>query len=360
MIKIISNVADMTPYESGWNRLAEQAGSPLLSFEWFKACALTLHIKDALHIVIYTEQDQLLAIAPLVKVRRHNTYWLEIMGTSRLCEPADLLAESPEALDILLRGVRSRGYPLILSRVPADSGLHHEYTDTNGRHRALTKLMPSSTSAHIDTRRDWSDFQSRVSSRRRYEMRRKMKRCTKQGNVRFDISCPEPAELEAAYQLAIRVEAASWKFRSGTAMVQRADLQQFFGTYLRLACARKQVRMCFMYIGDNCVAMHIGIRFNDKLWILKLGYDENWSRCSPGILLAEETIRHCFESDYAGYEFLGSHENWQNNWDIQHHKLNTLIVYPLSIRGLVGLSAHVGYAARKRVERNIRSLRRHA
>ncbi|VAW79150.1 hypothetical protein MNBD_GAMMA15-199 [hydrothermal vent metagenome] len=360
MIKIIKHVEDLEPYETGWNRLAELAGNPLLSYEWFKACALTLHLKDALHIVIYVEQDRLLAIAPLVKVRRHNVYWLEIMGASRLCEPTDLLTESPEALGILLRSIRSLGYPLILSRIPADSSLHREYTGANSHHRSLTKSIPASTSAYIDTSGSWKHFEARISSRRRYEMRRKLKRCGKLGDVRFDITSPEPDELETAYQQAIRVEATSWKFRSGTSLAQRADLQQFFKTYLQLACAKKQVRMCFMYIGEHCVSMHIGIGFNATLWILKLGYDENWSRCSPGILLADATIRHCFEQDFTGYEFLGSHESWQNNWGIRQHDLTTLIVYPMSIRGLAGLSAHVGYAARKRVARNIRSLRQHA
>jgi CelD/BcsL family acetyltransferase involved in cellulose biosynthesis len=71
--------------------------------------------------------------------------------------------------------------------------------------------------------------------------------------------------------------------------------------------------------------------------VLKLGYDASLAKCSPGGQLAMDTIRYSVQQGLARYEFLGSEESWQAAWPIERYPCFTLLVYPYSLRGLLGL-----------------------
>ena len=38
--------------------------------------------------------------------------------------------------------------------------------------------------------------------------------------------------------------------------------------------------------------MQVAVETGGRFWLLKVGYDERFARCSPGSLLLLETIRH--------------------------------------------------------------------
>lgn len=347
MIEIIRTHTALARHLPAWRRLAGTHGSPMQDPDWCLAGLRALHPEAPPHIVLYREGGDLRAVAPLVRVRRHGVTWLELIGSARLHEPGDFLFETPGALAELLAGVRSLGLPLILGRIPADGPLSRLPGLRPGR--ILKRRIRSSSAAWIDTRGDVGQLENGVSARRRYELRRKRKRCEREGPVRFEIFCPTPENCDAVWRQAVRVEAAGWKSRKGSALAQQPALDAFFRQWLAAMCARGTARFCFMYIGDQCVAMHVGVEHARRLWIMKLGYDEAWGRCSPGILLADATIRHCYARNLEGYEFLGSFEPWQAHWPVQQHALGSLIVYPLSIRGLAGLGAHIGHVLRNRL-----------
>ena len=50
-----------------------------------------------------------------------------------------------------------------------------------------------------------------------------------------------------------------------------------------------------------------------------------------------DTIRYSVQQGLTRYEFLGSEESWQEAWPIERYPYFTLLVYPYSLRGLLGL-----------------------
>ena len=83
--------------------------------------------------------------------------------------------------------------------------------------------------------------------------------------------------------------------------------------------------------------MHIAIVAYNSFWVLKLGYDETFSKCSPGILLAMDTIEYSFKQQLTHYEFLGSNEKWQHGWPVLQHQYCALLIFPYSCQGIAGL-----------------------
>ena len=148
------------------------------------------------------------------------------------------------------------------------------------------------------------------------------------------IFCPRPNEIDRCLDTAFRVEASGWKGSRGSSMLQNELLGRFFRSYCSLAAAAGHLRLSFLEVDGQAIAMQIGLVYGGRYWVLKIGYDEKWSRCSPGMQLMMDTIQHAFENGLETLEFLGSEEEWLKAWPITRRYYELVSVYPLNPRGV--------------------------
>jgi CelD/BcsL family acetyltransferase involved in cellulose biosynthesis len=104
-----------------------------------------------------------------------------------------------------------------------------------------------------------------------------------------------------------------------------------------------------MHIGDKVAAMQMAAEHNDKFWLLKIGYDEQFANCSPGSLLICETIRYAAERGLRSYEFLGRIESWTSMWAKEQHPCVSLRAYPLGVGGMAALGVDFALTLRRRL-----------
>jgi CelD/BcsL family acetyltransferase involved in cellulose biosynthesis len=97
--------------------------------------------------------------------------------------------------------------------------------------------------------------------------------------------------------------------------------------------------MAFLSLNDDRIAMLIGVVAFSKFWILKIGYKEEFSSFSPGMLLTMETIKYAFDNNLESYEFLGSYESWQDMWPVEIRHYASLMLIPYNLNSLL----HFGY-----------------
>jgi CelD/BcsL family acetyltransferase involved in cellulose biosynthesis len=183
----------------------------------------------------------------------------------------------------------------------------------------------------------WEDPEGKLDSTRRQDVRRARRRAESQGPVRCEILAPRPAEVPALLDEAYRVEATGWKGRQRTALAFDAARGAFFRR-LALATARRGwLRLAFLHIGDARAATQISLEAAGAHWVLKVGYDERFQRCSPGTLLTLETIRHAARTGLLSYEFLGSEEPWLRCWTREARACASVRAHPPSLSALVAL-----------------------
>jgi CelD/BcsL family acetyltransferase involved in cellulose biosynthesis len=97
-----------------------------------------------------------------------------------------------------------------------------------------------------------------------------------------------------------------------------------------------------MRIGGRAAAMQIAAEFGGRLWLLKIGYDEEFSRCSPGTLLMLETLRYAAVRGLSAYEFLGTEEPWTRVWTQKAHPCLSVRIYPATRAGMTALVTDFG------------------
>jgi len=341
VIEIIRDKIALIRIGAEWNALAKLFGSPLLCHEWFIACAEVFYDKEDLRIVLVLSQGRIVAIAPLAIVRKKGIEYLELLGSSFLDEPCGLLYDSHDSLEVLFRAILDLERPFYLHKIPSDVSVLRLLSNLIKR-KAIFIERSAANTAYVDINSSWESFYNSLSSKRRYDLRRAQRRAEQFGKVSIRIFSPKLETLDNDLNIASKIEAAGWKSGRGSALLVNARLNKFFRVYCATTCKKQILRLGFLSINDIAVAMLIGLEYSSRFWVLKIGYDEKWSRCSPGIQLIHETIRYAFDKSLKSYEFLGSDEPWLRMWakdSLRHY--SSLGVYPASLHGLCGISTDI-------------------
>jgi CelD/BcsL family acetyltransferase involved in cellulose biosynthesis len=337
-VEIIRDLSTLRSLAEGWNALAQRLKTPLLRHEWFTACAEAFCPPAELAIVVIHSQEEILAIAPLVIEKRFGLERFELLGTSVLLEPSGFLYKDEGALAELVDTIVALGKPMLLRRLPVRSPEVVLFNKLSPR-RAFRMCRRAACSPVIPIVTSWAEFEKKTSSSRRSSLRRTRKRAEEFGRVEFEVLSPGLDNLKPYLDEVFQVEASGWKQRKGTAMQSNPALKRFFCAYSEAAAALGMLRLCFLRIDGKAVAVQLAVEYAKQFWLLKIGFDEAWSRCSPGILLMHETIRYVFEHKLEAFEFLGGDELWLHIWADEVNAYETHVISPLSFMGFFALGA---------------------
>jgi CelD/BcsL family acetyltransferase involved in cellulose biosynthesis len=339
--------ADLEQLAAGWEALASQTGIPMLQSIWARTCAETLAESARLHVLYAGTARNPVAIAPLVEGAGTPSR-LELLGVRELFEPMDFLYADRTALDAIAAAVAATGAPLCLGRVPADSpvidALRKAY-----RGRGWVRVTPAPSCPYIALNDEWRDPAGRFDPGRRSDFRRARRRAEQIGALTFEVREPAPSESKELLDEAYDVESAGWKGVSGTALVIDPVRGLFFRRYAEAACRKQLLRLCFLRIAGKAVAMQIALECGGRFYLLKIGYDERYRRCSPGTLLMLHTVAYAAARGLRTYEFLGNEANWTRQWTQETHPTLSLRAYPFSWRGAAALADDARRYCRHRV-----------
>jgi hypothetical protein len=284
--------------------------------------------------------------APWLKQGRDGR--LSWPGTVETGEPGDLTSGDHAPRVELARWLARQAQPLKLVRVPLGSpslsALRQAY-----RGRGWMRVHADSPSPFIELNRSWEEAESQFNAGRRSDFRRAQRRAHEAGGLAFEVHAPQTgAELESLLDQAYAVEARSWKGQGGTALAKDPTLGPFYRDLSRCAAAQGLLRLCFLRIGGQPAAMQLALQADQRFWLMKIGYDPAYARCSPGQLLMLHTIGHAAAQGLASYEMLGSAAPWTAGWTRTLRPFVRVQAYPASWAGARAAWGDVSQAAARR------------
>ena len=333
-VKCFHDPDELQHLRNEWNTLASASGNPMLSFEWIDSCLRKLHPDARLNVlVVETQQGAICAIAPLVQVQRDHTIWLDAPGFNDLHEPVELIYQDKASLATLFDAIARLPYPVSLNRLWLNTSHDLPVSPLAVDSHGIWVSPGCRPSRYLDIQTYFDAFMASLSSRHRYDYNRALRRASKVGEIHHVVEKPDRDTLEAHLALAMRIEEKSWKGHGGSSLSKNSRLAAFFRTYLSHPDVLPDVRIFFLHLGEHVAAMQICIEYGGKLWLLKIGYDEAFQKCSPGLLLMMDVVRYSFESGHSGVEFLGSSEPWLSLWSKKEREYFNLTHYPFSLAG---------------------------
>jgi len=314
--------------------ISEDANRPMHQYAWVKACNEAFVGPGRLRLVV-VGTNQPGALGPLVV--RGRLQRMECLGVGELYEPTDFPHSDPASLTCLVNTLVELRHPLLLQRILADSPVVGALRKAF-QSRGILITRPATGYPWIALDSSWEEPEQKLSASRRSSLRRALRKAQEIGPVEYEIISPAPSELPQLLEASLQIEAASWKGRGGSALLSDADRRRFFEHYAAIASERGVLRLCFMKIGGQPAAMQIAVECGGGFWLLKVGYDESFARCSPGNLLMVETLRYAVAHGLRTYEFLGSAEPWTEVWTTRVRPCVSVWVYPNNLRGMAAFT----------------------
>jgi CelD/BcsL family acetyltransferase involved in cellulose biosynthesis len=332
-VQCLRSIAEVEQHAASWRALCDRAGGPIEQFEWVHAC-----LKDgaAPRLFAALAGQDLVGVTPFLRTTFRGLPWLEMIGVADHYEPMDFLAVDATARNALSKALVRQQLPIRLGRLPVESPTAQSLKDAFAG-RGFIRETPRSAAPWIALDDSWKSPESHLNSGRRSDLRRARKRAEELGTVQFQVIIPELEQLPALLDEAFAVEERSWKGDEATALARDASRGDFFRRYAEAACRETRLRVCFLRIAGQAVAMQIAAQQSGGFWLLKVGYDSNFSRCSPGMLMTRETIAYAANQNLQRYEFLGVCEPWTTVWTDLARECMELRVYPYTIPGVAAL-----------------------
>ncbi|MFZ5469187.1 MAG: GNAT family N-acetyltransferase [Myxococcota bacterium] len=227
----------------------------------------------------------------------------------------DLLARAPvevaRELMSYLRADRSWDVLMLTDLPEAGAGwsMHeaaHELGLPVGR-------WPSLNSPYVELPSTYEALAARLHNKFKANCRRRRRKLEEKGRVEFEKVRGGDA-LEARLEEGFLLEQSGWKGENGTAMAQAEATRGFYSELARAAQHAGRLSLSFLRLDRRAVAFHFALEHQGRYLLLKPGYDEALSDCSPGQLLMENVAADCIARGLFELDFLGPDMVWKRDW----------------------------------------------
>ena len=329
---------DLAAHAEAWAELLLQstAASPMLSYPQISAFFETQIPSSETWLCLFAyENERLIGVLPLIATRSFG-----FLGFSILClkTPYDDLHTS--GVDCLTLPGREhiielfadylsripRTWPLIRMREILENSASMVYLNGGGRKvRAVQRLRGCEN--HIQVPADFGTYHSSLSSNFRRQLKRGNRKLDELKDVRFhchEATRPLPENIRRFEQ----VEDAGWKGAANTSVKALEHISRFYALAAERFSDHGWMEWNFLETGDKAIGAHYAVRLNRTLFLLKIGYDEAYSACSPGNLLLEKTIEHaCKTGDLDEINCVADCV-WHRSWGMQKRLVYDLVLLP--------------------------------
>jgi CelD/BcsL family acetyltransferase involved in cellulose biosynthesis len=319
----VVEVTDRTSFmalEPEWNALVEgTANEPFYRHEFLRVWMDNFTPEARLRVLTLRDgEGRLVGALPLTQGRAS----LHGVPVRQLSAPAnahscrfDVLAREPEAAAAAflahLRADRSWDV-LLLTDVP-EGGTGWKLHEAARGAGLPVGAWESLQSPYIPLASSWEEYQKTLQSKFKANCRRRRRKLEEKGRVEVE-RLEGGLALEGKLEEGFALEASGWKGQRGTAMAQDGRTRGFYTELAREAGYAGRLALYFLRLDGRAVAFQYGLEYGGRYFLLKPGYDESLSDCSPGQLLMEEVLRDCHARGLREFDFLGPDMVWKRDW----------------------------------------------
>ena len=365
-VEEVTTAEGLASLAPAWDGLVQRSDvdHPFLTHAWIRTFWEAFGEPGELCILVVRRHGQVVAIAPLVR-RTRTMYGIQARIIETIRNPhsprSDFILstqplESCGAILGHLVGGRGGWDVLELGNLPETSVAYRavrRIARVAGLHTGSESLGGS---PFVPRPTDWSTYLSTLSAKHRSNLRNRLGRLGRQGEVALE-TVAGGADLGDALEDVFRLEASGWKRGAGTAISSEPSTEHFYRTLARRAAACGWLRLQFLKVGDRRIAAIYGLRYGGRHYIVKLGYDPEFSSYAPGHLVCMLALEHAFAEGAVEVDFLGDDDPWKRDWTSEVRTHRWLFVFPDHFRARCLYLAKFGVVPRLKRSGLLRALK---
>ena len=337
-IEIVRDAQRFTALADKWDALAVCAGTPLACHTWYAVVLASLqqHLFE-LSVVLIWDGDFLAAAAPLILDKSHSPSRL-VPIDGFVGEPFRLLYSDPEALEVLANACSGLRQPILFRRLESGkTGMALLLAAL--RSKAAVYCKPRHATVTVRLPNDFESFEASMSTSRRSTIRRKWRAAIRDHEGIFaEFVRPDPVNVAEQMARFEAIEGSGWKQRSGTALAADPIMGDLVSRLAEAFARQGLLVLAYLKIGGRDAACRFILQQQSGWFEIKIGFDEEFARFSPGVLLMHETLREACRTGIGSYSFLGLREAWQDHWPHEATEDYRVATYPLRSSGVLALA----------------------
>ena len=333
MITVITDIRVFQEVREEWNRLLDASGSwnPFLTWEWMWAWWTHLRESATLHVITVRDDGQLIAIAPLMSVRRGLSWRLEFIGIG---------AAGADYLDLIVRKGHEAAAVAALSRHLDEQqvSLHLDHLPPNPVAASLnladwTAIWASpDVCPYIDlSGQTWDSYLTSLGPSHRANFRRRLRGLESTFTLRFKPVVAEDDRRRVTEGLFLFHD-QRWTCGGSTAF-SSTPLRAFHQDLTRSALESGWLRMYEVSLNDKLAATMYGFARDGRFYFYQHGYDAAYSRYSLGLVLMGLTIRAAIDDRMREFDMLYGNEPYKKLWAARQRPLGRLMLFPPRLAG---------------------------
>lgn len=324
-----------------WNPLvaASRMEHPFATHEWISSWWEAFGHGSSLAVFVARAGGVVTGIAPMMPAHGPGRRWLAPRWRSLHNAHTPRLDwvvghRHDDSYAALWTAVRPRAWTgrLDIGALPDGSPTLPAISDLARRDGLLVGVRPGAWSPRVTTECGWDHYVASLSAHHRKNMRARLSQLSRLGPVALE-TVTGGADLAGALERGFWLESAAWKRTNGTAILSTPAVTTFYTRLAERAAAQGWLRLLFLTIGGRRVAFAFGLLYRDRLSLLKIGYDPEYARHSPGQVLFWTVIRDACASSIREVDLLGTDDPWKREWTGQGRRQFGLTVLPNCLLG---------------------------
>ena len=329
----IDNIQDIDNYKNKWNRLAAENPPHLVTCSHAYVSTYIKHfLNSGERFLLYFAfiDDALVGVLPLIleprrsKIKGHYS----ILRAPFNCDTFGVGPTIPtEYCDEIFNKILStvwRNHPEVryieINDISTKSKLGALFNQSTHirKDRRIGRYIPCSG--------NFQDHMKMLSKNFRSNQRKAQNKLEKLPNVSFEIISDTSADNQHLFEFA-NIESLSWKGQQGTAIQCSDNMMAFYTDLCSQLSQQGWLEWHILRADNKTIAKNLAIRFHESVFLVKLGYDEAYSKYSPGGMLLQYALEHAFNDDQIKEFDILTNEPWYDNWKMHNREYLHVRIY---------------------------------
>ena len=334
-VETIESLEGLKEIKNDWERLfnLENKISSFFSFEVFKIYYETI-IKNFDNVkikifVVRNENQKIIAIFPFTLESKIYPPFLPLKELSikdgYLIGFYNFLTDPQENQEIIfqrfleyLKKIKRRWDVIKLYSISADDKLLKVFTLIFGKFYKTEESESDTLVVDCDIEFD-EYIKSNMKGKYRREMKRKIRRFEESGNLKL-IEMRKKQEIEKGLTYFYDIEDSGWKGKEGTSL-KRSYYGEYYKDLAYHFSKENKFRLYFLQLNNEYIAGVYAIIDRETLFLIKIGYSDDFSRYSPSSILFYLMFEQLFmDKKIRKIDFYGPYHQYQKIFGKQTRK----------------------------------------
>jgi CelD/BcsL family acetyltransferase involved in cellulose biosynthesis len=309
--------------------------------EWWR------HYGEGCRLAVETAYrgERLVGALPLVTFSHHGLRIATFVGARQSCLGDALMTdgEGPELVEALVDRARASEHDYAdLFGLAADCRLA-----SLGGPRKL-RLFQRIEAPVLDVSNGWeATYRAKTDSRKRAHHKRRRRQLAALGKAEV-VRARTIDELAPALEEGFRIHELRWRGRPDGSGLVTATGMEFNRAALRGLAELDATRIVSLLLDGKAIAFAWYFLVRDRAYLHRMAFDPAYSRCSPGLVNALDSLEAAAEEGATRMEFLGGAERYKVELADRFEPLHLGLGFPGSAAGRAAAGARAHWLALRR------------